>query len=123
MITKQDRNKARQTRQLRVRKTVHGTPERPRLNVFRSNQNMYAQVIDDVNGKTLASASTLDPEVKGRLEGNGGNIDAAKLVGELVAQRAKAAGVNTVVFDRAGFLYHGRVAALADAAREAGLEF
>jgi large subunit ribosomal protein L18 len=123
MITKLDRNKARQTRQLRVRKTVHGTPERPRLNVFRSNQNIYVQVIDDVVGKTLAAASTLDPEVKGRLEGNGGNTDAAKIVGEVIAKRALAAGVTQVVFDRGGFLYHGRVAALADAAREAGLQF
>jgi large subunit ribosomal protein L18 len=123
MIIKQDRNKARKVRQLRVRKSVHGTPERPRLNVFRSNQNIYAQVIDDSLGKTLVAASTLDPEVKGRLEGNGGTIDAAKLVGEVVAMRAKAAGVTLVVFDRAGFLYHGRVAALAAAAREAGLEF
>ncbi|MFZ5826177.1 MAG: 50S ribosomal protein L18 [Bacillota bacterium] len=123
MIVKQDRAKARKTRQLRVRKTVHGTPERPRLNVFRANQNVYAQVIDDTTGKTLASASTLDPEVKGRLEGNGGTITAAKIVGEVVAKRAQAAGVTKVVFDRAGYLYHGRVAALAEAAREAGLEF
>jgi large subunit ribosomal protein L18 len=123
MITKQDRNQARQVRQLRVRKTVHGTLERPRLNVFRSNQNIYAQVIDDSVGKTLVSASTLDPELKSRLEGTGGNIDAAKLVGELVGKRALAAGVTQVVFDRAGYLYHGRVAALADAAREAGLQF
>ena len=123
MIIKQDRNKARRVRQLRVRKTVHGTPERPRLNVFRSNQNIYAQVIDDTVGRTLAAASTLDPEVKGRLEGNGGNIEAAKIVGEVIAKRALAAGVTKVVFDRAGYLYHGRVAALADAAREAGPEF
>jgi large subunit ribosomal protein L18 len=123
MITKQDRNTARLVRQRRVRKTVHGTPERPRLNVFRSNLNMYAQLIDDISGKTLVSASTLDPDVKGRLEGNGGTIDAAKLVGEAVAKRAVAAGVTKVVFDRGGFLYHGRVAALAAAAREAGLEF
>lgn len=123
MITKQDRNKARQVRQLRVRKNVHGTTERPRLNVFRSNQNIYAQLIDDSVGKTLVSASTLDPEVKGRLEGNGGTVDAAKIVGEVVAKRALAAGVTKVVFDRGGFLYHGRVAALAAAAREAGLEF
>ncbi|MGE5674204.1 MAG: 50S ribosomal protein L18 [Mycobacterium leprae] len=123
MINKLDRNKARQQRQLRVRKTVHGTPERPRLNVFRSNLNVYAQVIDDTLGKTLASASTLDPEVKARLEGNGGNVNAAKIVGEVVAKRALAAGVTTVVFDRAGFLYHGRIAALADSAREAGLQF
>lgn len=123
MIVKQARAKARKTRQLRVRKTVHGTPERPRLNVFRSNQNMYAQVIDDTSGKTLASASTLDPEVKGRLQASGGTVDAAKIVGELMAKRALAAGVTKVVFDRAGYLYHGRVAALAEAAREAGLEF
>ncbi|MBP2016929.1 large subunit ribosomal protein L18 [Symbiobacterium terraclitae] len=123
MIVKQDRNKARRVRQLRVRKTVHGTPERPRLNVFRSNQNIYAQVIDDTVGKTLVSASTLDPEVKARLEGNGGNKAAAAIVGEVVAKRALAAGVTKVVFDRAGYLYHGRVAALAEAAREAGLEF
>lgn len=123
MIIKKDRAQARKVRQLRVRKSVHGAPERPRLNVFRSNQNIYAQLIDDTIGKTLASASTLDPEVKGRLEGNGGNRDAAKIVGEVIAKRALAAGVTTVVFDRAGYLYHGRVAALADAAREAGLEF
>ncbi|HLO04859.1 MAG TPA: 50S ribosomal protein L18 [Symbiobacteriaceae bacterium] len=123
MITKQDRNQARQKRQLRVRKSVHGTPERPRLNVFRANQNIYAQVIDDSVGKTLVSASTLDPEVKAKLEGNGGTIDAAKLVGEAVAKRAKAAGIEQVVFDRGGYLYHGRVAALAEAAREAGLDF
>lgn len=123
MITKQDRNAKRQVRQVRVRKTVHGTPERPRLNVFRSNQNIYAQLIDDTVGKTLAAASTLDPEVKGRLEGNGGNAVAAKIVGEVIAKRAVAAGVTEVVFDRAGYLYHGRVAALADAAREAGLKF
>jgi len=123
MITRQDRNKAREKRQARVRKTVHGTPERPRLNIFRSNQNIYAQVIDDTIGKTLATASTLDPEVKGRLEGTGGNADAAKIVGEVIAKRAVAAGLTKVVFDRAGYLYHGRIAALADAAREAGLEF
>jgi len=123
MIIRKDRAKARVKRQLRVRKTVHGTPERPRLNVYRSNQNVYAQVIDDTVGKTLASASTLDPEVKGRLEGNGGNAAAAKIVGEVIAKRALAAGVSKVVFDRAGYLYHGRVAALAEAAREAGLEF
>lgn len=123
MITKQDRNKARQVRQVRVRAVVQGTPERPRLNVFRSNQNIYAQLIDDTVGKTLVSASTLDPEVKGRLEGNGGTIDAAKIVGEVAGKRALAAGISKVVFDRAGYLYHGRVAALADGARGAGLEF
>lgn len=123
MIKKLDRNKARRKRQLRVRKTVHGTPERPRLNVFRSNQNIYAQIIDDTVGRTLVSASTLDPEVRSRLQGSGGNKAAAAIVGEVVAKRALAAGVRKVVFDRAGYLYHGRVAALAEAAREAGLEF
>lgn len=123
MITKQDRNRARQVRQRRVRAVVHGTPERPRLNIFRSNQNIYVQVIDDTTGKTLVAASTLDPEIKGRLEGAGGNIAAAKVVGDAAAKRALAAGITKVVFDRAGYLYHGRVAALADAAREAGLEF
>lgn len=123
MITKQGRNQARKVRQVRVRAVVHGTTVRPRLNVFRSNQNIYVQVIDDTIGKTLASASTLDPEVKGRLEGNGGTTAAAKVVGEVIANRAVAAGISKVVFDRAGYLYHGRVAALADAARAAGLEF
>ena len=123
MITKKDRAAARQARHTRVRKSVHGTTERPRLNVFRANQNIYVQVIDDSVGKTLASASTLDPEVKGRLEGNGGTIEAAKIVGEVVAKRALAKGITQVVFDRGGFLYHGRISALADAAREAGLQF
>lgn len=122
MIVKQDRNHARKVRQLRVRKTVHGTAERPRLNVFRSSKHMYAQVIDDVKGVTLVAASTLDPELKARME-SGSNAEAAKMVGELIAKRAQAVGVTQVVFDRAGFLYHGRVAALADAAREAGLQF
>lgn len=122
MIAKQDRNKARQVRQRRVRKTVVGTSERPRLNVFRSAQHIYAQIINDETGRTVVAASTLDPEAKGQFN-NGGNIDAAKVVGALVAKRAKDAGITQVVFDRAGYLYHGRVAALAEAAREAGLEF
>jgi large subunit ribosomal protein L18 len=122
MIAKQDRNKARRVRQRRVRKTVIGTSERPRLNVFRSAQHIYAQIIVDETGRTLADASTLDPEVRGQIK-NGGNIEAAKVVGALIAKRAKDAGINQVVFDRAGYLYHGRVAALAEAAREAGLEF
>lgn len=122
MIIKQDRNKARKIRQKRVRKKVYGTTERPRLNVFRSTKHIYAQVIADDTGRTLAAASTLDPELKGSVE-NGGNVAAAKAVGALVAKRALAAGVSQVVFDRAGYLYHGRVAALAEAAREAGLQF
>jgi large subunit ribosomal protein L18 len=110
----------RTRRHRRVRKKVRGIAERPRLAVFRSNKHIYAQVIDDLAGVTLAAASTADTTLEGSATGN---IDAAKKVGALVAERAKAAGVDKVVFDRGGFLYHGRVAALADAAREAGLEF
>ncbi len=122
MIAKEDRRASRRTRQLRVRQRVIGTSERPRLNVFRSLNHIYAQIIIDETGRTLASASTIDPEIKGQVK-SGGNIEAAKLVGAAVAKRALAAGVTEVVFDRAGYLYHGRVAALADAAREAGLQF
>jgi large subunit ribosomal protein L18 len=110
----------RARRHRRVRKKVSGTAERPRLAVFRSNNHIYAQVIDDVAGRTLAAASTADTTIKG---GATGNIDAATKVGTLVAERAKTAGVEKVVFDRGGFRYHGRVAALADAARAGGLEF
>lgn len=122
MITKDDRNRARQRRHLRVRKKLSGTTERPRLNVYRSNKNIYAQVIDDVAGVTLASASTLEKELSGDIA-NGGSVQAARQVGELVAKRAIEKGVSTVVFDRGGYLYHGRVQALADAAREVGLQF
>lgn len=122
MITKLDKNKVRKKRHLRVRKRVFGTPERPRLNVFRSNKHIYAQLIDDLNQVTLAAASTLDAELKSKIA-NGGNVDAAVEVGKLIAQRAKEKGYNTVVFDRGGYLYHGRVKALAEAAREGGLEF
>ena len=108
-------------RHLRVRKKVRGTAERPRLAVYRSNQHIYAQLVDDDAGRTIAAASTLDPSI--RTAGGTGNVEAARRVGTLVAERAKAAGVRKVVFDRGGFLYHGRVAALADAAREAGLQF
>jgi large subunit ribosomal protein L18 len=110
---------ARQRRHRRVRKRVSGTPERPRLAVFRSNRHITAQVIDDVAGRTLAAASTVEAELR---SGATGNKSAAATVGRLVAERARAAGVERVVFDRGGFLYHGRVAAVADAAREAGLE-
>ena len=106
----------------RVRTRVEGTPERPRLAVYRSLDHIYAQIIDDRAGKTLVSASSVDGESKKSLKG-GGNIAAAKVIGKLVAERAKAAGVNKVVFDRGGYKYHGRVKALADAAREAGLQF
>lgn len=120
MITKNSKNAKRQVRQTRVRKKITGTPERPRLNVYRSNKNIYAQIIDDVNGKTLASASTLEKEFE---LSNGGNKDAAKLVGKAIAERALKAGVENVVFDRAGYIYHGRVKELSEAAREAGLKF
>ena len=110
---------ARQRRHRRVRKRVRGTAERPRLAVFRSNRHLTAQVIDDVGGRTLAAASTVEPELR---SGATGNKQAATAVGRLVAERARAAGVERVVFDRGGFLYHGRVAAVADAAREGGLE-
>jgi len=111
----------RHRRHVRVRKRVTGTPERPRLAVFRSNAHICAQVIDDTTGRTLAAAATVEKDIKSA--GGTGNKPAASTVGRLVAERARAAGVSRVVFDRGGFLYHGRVAALADAAREAGLEF
>jgi large subunit ribosomal protein L18 len=122
MITKADKNVARKRRHARVRKKLFGTTERPRLNVFRSNQHIYAQLIDDTKGVTLVSASTVDPELKDKVS-HGGNIEAAQKVGQLVAKRAIEKGYKAVVFDRGGYLYHGRVQALADAAREAGLEF
>ncbi|RLB02767.1 MAG: 50S ribosomal protein L18 [Deltaproteobacteria bacterium] len=109
-------------RKLRVRKKVKGTPERPRLCVYRSLRHMYAQVIDDTVGHTLAAASTLDKELREKLQRTG-NVEAAKEVGRLVAKRALEKGIKKVVFDRNGFLYHGRVKAVAEAAREAGLEF
>ncbi|WP_195576697.1 50S ribosomal protein L18 [Paenibacillus sp. 1001270B_150601_E10] len=123
MITKGDKNKARLKRHLRVRKKIEGTTARPRLNVFRSSKHIYAQVIDDANGVTLAAASTMDKELREQVGSNGGNTEAARKVGELVAKRAKDAGISVVVFDRGGYLYHGRIQALAEAAREAGLEF
>ena len=119
MVSKTDKNAMRQKRHVRVRGKISGTPERPRLNVYRSNANIYAQIIDDVNGVTLISASTLDKE----FEGAGGNAGAAKKVGLKIAERALAKGIETVVFDRGGYIYHGRVAALAEGAREGGLEF
>ncbi|CAM3851837.1 50S ribosomal protein L18 [Cytobacillus oceanisediminis] len=120
MITKADKNAVRKKRHARVRAKLSGTAARPRLNVYRSNKHIYAQLIDDVNGVTVASASTLDKEVN--LDATG-NVDAAVKVGELVAKRAVEKGVKAIVFDRGGYLYHGRVQALADAARENGLEF
>ena len=118
MIKKEANNIARKRRHLRVRKNVSGTKEIPRLNVFRSNSGIYAQVIDDVTGKTLASSSNLELKIK-----NGGNIEAAKAVGKDIAEKCKKLKIKKVVFDRGGYQYHGRVSALADAATEAGLEF
>ncbi|OES45938.1 50S ribosomal protein L18 [Domibacillus iocasae] len=120
MITKADKNKTRKRRHARVRAKIAGTAARPRLNVFRSNKHLYAQLIDDANGVTLASASTIEKDFG--LESTG-NQEAAAKVGELLAKRATEKGVASVVFDRGGYLYHGRVKALADAARENGLEF
>lgn len=120
MITKQDKNATRKKRHLRVRRTLFGTAERPRLNVYRSNKHIYAQLIDDQNGVTLASASTVDKDFN--LESTS-NIEAAQKVGELIAKRATENGHKVVVFDRGGYLYHGRIQALADSARENGLEF
>ena len=117
----QIRRESRIRRHRRVRKKVHGTAARPRLAVHRSNKHLVAQVIDDDAGRTLAAASTAEADQ--RSAGNGSTVDAASRIGQLVAERAKAAGIDTVVFDRGGFIYHGRIAALAAAAREAGLEF
>ena len=115
------RREGRIIRHRRVRKKIHGTAERPRLAVFRSNKHLSLQLIDDVSGRTLASASTTEAEL--RSAGSGATVAAATRLGQVIADRAKAAGVTEVVFDRGGFLYHGRVAAVAAAAREAGLEF
>ncbi len=122
MISKPCKNDIRKRKHERVRSKISGTPERPRLCVFRSLSHIYAQVIDDTNGVTLAAASSLDKDVKDE-NAYGGNVDASKAVGKLVAERALAKGIETVVFDRGGYIYHGRVAALAEAAREAGLKF
>lgn len=118
MLNKTKKNELRLRRHQRVRKTVSGTPDCPRLNVFRSNANIYAQVIDDTTGKTLVSSSSLVLKLE-----NGGNIEAAKAVGKDVAEKCLAANIESVCFDRGGYVYHGRVQALADAAREAGLKF
>jgi len=113
---------ARKRRQRRVRAKVHGTAERPRLNIFRSNENIFAQIINDDEGLTLASASTIDTEVAPQVQDKS-KSESAKVVGQVLADRAKKAGVENVIFDRGGFQYHGRVAALAEGAREAGLKF
>ena len=119
MVTKADKNKARLKRHLRVRGKISGTAECPRLNVFRSSKHIYAQIIDDVAGKTLAAASSMD---KG-FELNGGNAEGAAAVGKAVAEAAAKAGITEVVFDRGGYVYHGRIKALAEGAREGGLKF
>lgn len=119
MIKRLDKNAARVRRHQRVRKNISGTAERPRLNVFRSAKHIYAQIIDDVKGVTLVAASSMDKD----FEGYGGNVEGAKAVGVKVAEKALAAGIKAVVFDRGGYVYHGRVAALAEGAREGGLDF
>ena len=119
MVKNVNKNAMRLKRHVRVRGKISGTPECPRLNVFRSNANIYAQIIDDVNGVTLVAANTLDKE----FEGATGNAEAAKKVGAVLAERAKAKGIEQVVFDRGGYIFHGRVAALAEGARENGLKF
>ena len=122
MVSKESRTEVRLQKHRRMRNKISGTPERPRLCVFRSNNHMYAQVIDDTVGQTLVSASTLQKEVKADLEKTN-NIEAASKLGTVIAQRALEKGINTVVFDRGGFIYQGKVKALAEAAREAGLVF
>ena len=118
MVKKPDSNKARIKRHNRVRNKISGTPERPRLNVFRSAKHIYAQLIDDINGVTLVAASSLEKD----FEGNGGNKEAAKKVGQMIAKKAVDKGISEVVFDRSGYLYHGRVLELAEGARECGLK-
>ena len=122
MVSKESRSKVRAKKHMRIRNRFSGSTERPRLAVFRSNNHVYAQVIDDVNGTTLVSASTLEKDIKAELK-NTDDIEAATKIGDVVAKRALEKGIKAVVFDRGGYIYHGKVKALADAAREAGLEF
>ena len=122
MVSKESRQKVRVKKHRRMRNHLSGTTQRPRLAVFRSNNHMYAQIIDDTVGNTLVAASTVEKEVKAELE-HTNNVDAAAYLGTVIAKRAIEKGINTVVFDRGGFIYQGKIAALADAAREAGLEF
>ena len=122
MVSKKSRSEVRVNKHKKIRNRFSGTAERPRLAVFRSNNHMYAQIIDDTVGKTLVSASTVQKEVKAELEKTN-NVDAAAYLGTVIAKRAIEKGINTVVFDRGGFIYQGKIKALADAAREAGLEF
>ena len=120
LLNRVDKNEKRQKRHFRSRKNIFGTAEKPRLNVYRSLSNIYAQIINDVTGETLVSASTVEKDIK---ENYGGNIEAAKAVGEAIAKKALEKGIKVVVFDRGGYIYHGRVKELADGAREAGLKF
>lgn len=122
MEAKKDKEKARRIRKFRIRKKVKGTPKSPRLVVFKSLKHTYAQAVDDLNGKIIVSASTLDKECKIQIK-RGGNIEAAKVIGAMVAERLKKKGITNIVFDRGGYLYHGRVKALAKSAREHGLTF
>ena len=122
MVSKESRQKVRVTKHMRIRNRFSGTAERPRLAVFRSNNHMYAQIIDDTVGNTLVAASTLEKEIKAELEKTN-NVDAAAYLGTVIAKRAIEKGIKEVVFDRGGFIYQGKIAALAEAAREAGLEF
>ena len=125
MLSKTSKDQTRQKVHTRIRKKLEGTPERPRLNVYRSVNHIYAQVIDDAKGVTVVSAASVEKGkgIKGDKRPTGGNVSSAKEVGKLIAERAKEKGIKKVVFDRGGYLYHGRIKALADAAREAGLEF
>jgi len=122
MLKHRDRNEARQRRHVRIRRAVRGTPDRPRLSVFRSLAQIYVQVVDDSAGRTLAAASSIDPEVRAQADAVT-KAEAGKIVGKLIARRAQERGVSQVVFDRGGYLYHGRVKAVADGAREGGLKF
>ena len=122
MVSKESRQEVRVKKHKKIRNRFSGTAERPRLAVFRSNNHMYAQVIDDVAGNTLVAASTVEKDVKAQLEKTN-DVEAAKVLGSVIAKRALDKGIDTVVFDRGGYIYHGKVAALADAAREAGLQF
>ncbi len=122
MITKPDRKLTRLKRHMRIRRRLIGSTERPRLCVYRSNKHIYAQIVDDATAKTIAFAGTLDPELKGKITKTW-DREAAKTVGQLIAKRAKEKGIEVVVFDRGGYIYHGRIAAVAEAAREAGLTF
>jgi large subunit ribosomal protein L18 len=122
LFKKVDRQAVRRKKHLKIRKRISGTASKPRLSVYRSNTNMFVQLVDDVNGVTLAAASTIDKDLKGSIA-NGGNVEAAKAVGKSIAAKAAEKGITEVVFDRSGYLYTGRVLAVAEAAREAGLKF